>query len=112
MKDEELRKLFSGAGVTPSENAFGEFLSKLVASNAGAEVQKSMAVAGIELTGYQLRKQALLRIITLLAVRLSLIASVWVWLFDAEKWPGMVLFGLISVMVSWQTTPASKTNLK
>ena len=61
MKDEELRKLFSGAGVTPSENAFGDFLSKLVASNAGAEAQKDMVVAGIELTGYQLRKQALLR---------------------------------------------------
>ena len=112
MKDEELRKLFSGAGVTPDEGAFGKFLTDLVASSAGAEAQKSMVIAGIELTGYQLRKQALLRLLTLLAVRLSLIASVWLWLFDAEKWPGMVLFGLISMMVSLPTTPASKTNSK
>jgi hypothetical protein len=112
MKDEELRKLFSGAGVTPSENAFGDFLSKLVASNAGAEAQKEMVIAGIELTGYQLRKQALLRLLTLLAVRLSLFASVWVWLFDAEKWPGMVMFAVLSVLLSLPATTASKTNPK
>jgi len=112
MKDEELRKLFSGAGVTPNENAFGKFWSDLIASNAGAEIQKEMAFASIKLARDTQRKQALLRMITLLAVRLSFIASVWLWLFDAEKWPGMVLFGLISMMVALPATPASKTNPK
>jgi hypothetical protein len=112
MKDEDLRKLFSGAGVTPSENAFGKFMSELITSNAGAELQKSMVAATIELTRYQQSKQALLRLLTLLAVRLSLFASVWVWLFDAEKWPGMVMFAVLSVLLSLPATTASKTNPK
>jgi hypothetical protein len=88
MNEEELRKLFGSATTaTPEEKNFGSFWSSLIALNAGADSGKDM-----------LAKTYLMRLITALLIRISLVASVWVFVFDVDKWAGMVLFACLTIM--------------
>jgi hypothetical protein len=88
MDDETLRKLFGNATTaTAEEKAFGDMWRNLIAMSAGADSSKDM-----------LAKTYLLRLITAILVRVSLVASVWLFLFDVEKWAGMVIFACLAVM--------------
>jgi hypothetical protein len=88
MDEDTLRELFGKAvTATPEEKRFGGFFSNLIALNAATDSGKDM-----------LTKTYLMRLITALLVRVSLVASVWLFVFDAEKWVGMLLFFLLMVM--------------
>jgi len=88
MDDETLRKLFGNATTaTAEEKAFGDMWKGLIAMNAGADSGKDM-----------LAKAYLLRLITAILLRVSLVASVWLFVFDPSKWVGMLLFFLLAAM--------------
>lgn len=88
MNEEELRKLFGKAtSATPEEKSFGDLWSSMLALNANTIAAKDM-----------LAKTYLLRLIIALLLRISLVASVWVFVYDPDKWVGMLLFFILSVL--------------
>jgi hypothetical protein len=103
-QDELLHKLFGSAtAASPEEKSFGDMWKNLIAMSAGADSSKDM-----------LAKTYLMRLITALLVRASLVASVWVFVFDQSKWVGMLLFFLLAVMfggVQPITANASKSKI-
>jgi hypothetical protein len=63
------------------------------------QVPSDIFMAGIENSKNALNKTYWLRLITAVVVRLSLIASVWVFIFNHTLWYGMILFGLLTIMM-------------
>lgn len=41
----------------------------------------------------------LLNSITIMIVRLCLFASIWIFIFDPQRWYGVILFGLLSLIL-------------
>jgi hypothetical protein len=100
---EDYKKLFGkSVQATEGEITFGELMMRLAAQNT---VQNTSAEVGADM----IRKQAWLRLIVATAVRLSLVASVWLWLFDYEKWPGMLIFFVLAIFVGGVQLPTKKT---
>ncbi len=81
INNEELRKLFGAStGATVDEQTFGAFMTAIGITADGA------------------RKKSTVQAITTLLFRVSFVASVWWFIFDSEKWYGILLF-LLPVVV-------------
>ena len=99
---DDYKKLFGeSVQATEGEITFGELMMRLAAQNA---VENTSAEVGADM----IRKQTLLRMIVALVVRLSLVASVWLFLFDYEKWQGMLIFLILAILVGGVQLPARK----
>ncbi|MCJ7759632.1 hypothetical protein MUP59_00615 [Candidatus Bathyarchaeota archaeon] len=55
-------------------------------------------MASASVTEDSMRKLYILRLVGAIAVRLSLIASVWVFLFNPNLWYGMPLFLILTIL--------------
>jgi len=55
-------------------------------------------MASANVTEDSMRKLYILRLVGAIAVRLSLIASVWVFIFDPHLWYGMPLFLILTIL--------------
>jgi len=89
VKMDNYKALFGNAvNATTDEQALGALMASLAAQNAGAEASVDM-----------FKKQFLMRLIVAVAARLSLLASVWLFVFDADKWPGMPIFFILAILV-------------
>jgi hypothetical protein len=88
MDEDMLRNLFGkAAAASPEEKSFGDMWRTLIAMSAAYDSNKDM-----------LSKSYTMRLITALLVRASLVASVWLFVFDVEKWAGMVIFACLTIM--------------
>ena len=63
------------------------------------EVPQDMFEAGIRSSENQLNKLYWMRLIVAVVIRLSLIASVWLVIFDPEKWYAVLLFALLTIIL-------------
>jgi hypothetical protein len=83
------KALFGNAiNATTDEQALGALMAQMAAQNAGAEASLDM-----------LKKHYLMRLIVAVATRLSLLASVWLFVLDADKWVGMPIFFILAIFV-------------
>ena len=63
------------------------------------QVPQDMFIAGIRNSENQLNKLYWMRLIVAVVIRLSLIASVWLVIFDPEKWYAVLLFALLTIIL-------------
>ena len=63
------------------------------------QVPQDMFIAGIRNSENQLNKLYWMRLIVAVVIRLSLIASVWLVIFDPEKWYPVLLFALLTIIL-------------
>jgi hypothetical protein len=86
--ENDYKKLFGDTiSATPEEQTFGQLMAKLSAGSAGLDIVTDMQ-----------KKNYLLRLISAVAARLSLVASVWVFIFFPDLWVGVPIFFVIAIL--------------